>query len=213
MDDNTVRVAVGLRLGSALCRPHTYHHCGVKVHKLATMDTVDDGRHYRHADVNNIIYRALAAAHVPSMLEPSEIYRSDGKCSNGISMVPWKRGKLLVWHTTCPYTYDAQSNVASSTSEARLIAPSAGECKWVSPATSHNNHFFTPVAIENPGGPTDVMFSEGTRLQTQDRLQVRKKSHLLGSEAFGGLPKRKLSHSFKTIGHENWTIFSFVKIV
>ena len=29
MDNNTVRVAVGLRLGSTLCQPHTCHHCGV----------------------------------------------------------------------------------------------------------------------------------------------------------------------------------------
>ena len=27
MDDNTVRIATGLRLGSPLCRPHTCQHC------------------------------------------------------------------------------------------------------------------------------------------------------------------------------------------
>ena len=30
MDDNTFRVAVGLRLGSTFCRPHACQHCGVK---------------------------------------------------------------------------------------------------------------------------------------------------------------------------------------
>ena len=31
MDDSTIRVAVGLRLGSPLCMPHKYHHCGAEV--------------------------------------------------------------------------------------------------------------------------------------------------------------------------------------
>ena len=31
LDDNTLRVSVGLRLGSPLCRPHTCHHCGAEV--------------------------------------------------------------------------------------------------------------------------------------------------------------------------------------
>ena len=36
MDDNTIRVAVGLRLGSPLCRPHSCQHCGAEVDHLAT---------------------------------------------------------------------------------------------------------------------------------------------------------------------------------
>ena len=35
MDDHTVRIAVGLRLGSALCRPHDCQHCGTEVDHLA----------------------------------------------------------------------------------------------------------------------------------------------------------------------------------
>ena len=31
MDDSTIRVAVGLRLGAPLCRPHKCHHCGAEV--------------------------------------------------------------------------------------------------------------------------------------------------------------------------------------
>ena len=36
MDDNTISVAVGLHLGSTLCRPHSCQHCGVEVDYLAT---------------------------------------------------------------------------------------------------------------------------------------------------------------------------------
>ena len=36
IDDNTIRVSVGLRLGTTLCRPYTCHHCGAEVNHLGT---------------------------------------------------------------------------------------------------------------------------------------------------------------------------------
>ena len=36
MDDNTVRVAVGLCLGVPLCHPHLCRHCGEEVGQLGT---------------------------------------------------------------------------------------------------------------------------------------------------------------------------------
>ena len=42
---------------------------------------------------------ALVSAHVPSRLEPLGLYRSDG-----VSIVPWKCGQLLVWDATCTDT-------------------------------------------------------------------------------------------------------------
>ena len=36
MDNNTVRVAVGLHLGSTRCQPHTCHYCGVQIDGSAT---------------------------------------------------------------------------------------------------------------------------------------------------------------------------------
>ena len=38
----------------------------------------------------------------PSRLEPTDIYRSDGKCPDGASIVPWKGGRVLFWDATCP---------------------------------------------------------------------------------------------------------------
>ena len=49
MDDQTVRVAVGLRLGTPLCQPHTCCHCGAEVDCLATHGLSckwSGGRHY-----------------------------------------------------------------------------------------------------------------------------------------------------------------------
>ena len=89
MDNNTIRVAVGIRLGTQLCRPHMCHHCGSEVdgsgiHGLSCRWS--EGRHHRHSALNDIVFRALSAAKVPSRLEPSGIYRSDGKRPDGMSI-------------------------------------------------------------------------------------------------------------------------------
>ena len=71
MDDNTVRVAVGLRLGSPLCRPHLCHHCGIAVGLHGLSCKKSEGRHCCHSSINDILHRALSSAQVPSRLEPS----------------------------------------------------------------------------------------------------------------------------------------------
>ena len=104
MDDTAIRVAVGLRLGCTLCKPHNCHLCGAAVDALATHGLSckqSEGRHFRHSSLNDIIHRALSAAKIPSRLEPAGMYRNDGKRPDGITMVPWERGKLLVWDATC----------------------------------------------------------------------------------------------------------------
>ena len=41
------------------------------------------GRHSRHASINDIIKRALESAKVPCHLEPTGLFRSDGKRQMG----------------------------------------------------------------------------------------------------------------------------------
>ena len=91
MDDNTFKVAVGLRLGSSLCGPHSCYHCGTEVDRYATHGLSchwSEGHHYRHAAINDVVH---CLAKIPSRLEPSGIYSFDGKRTS----VPWERGKLL----------------------------------------------------------------------------------------------------------------------
>ena len=107
MDDATIRIVVGLRLGASLCRPHTCRHCGAEVDHLAIHGLScrkSEGRHHRHAAINDILYRGLTSARVPSSLEPSGLQRSDGKRPDGVTLIPWKNGKPLVWAATCPDT-------------------------------------------------------------------------------------------------------------
>ena len=65
------------------------------------MDSVvggGEGRHFRHAALNDIIHRALSSAipKIPSRLEPSGVYRADGKRPDGIIS-----HALEEWQTPC----------------------------------------------------------------------------------------------------------------
>ena len=105
MDDHTVRVAVGLRLGTAVCGPHSSQLCGTAVDSLgrhALSCRRSTGRHQRHTALNDIIKRGLSAAHVPSRLEPVGLLRSGWKRPDGVTLAPWKSGCLMVWDATCP---------------------------------------------------------------------------------------------------------------
>ena len=162
MDDDTMRIATGLRLGAPLCRPHMCHHCGEEVDSLATHGLScrwSEGRHHRHAAVNDITHRAVVAAKVPSRLEPSGLYRTDGKRPDSITVVPWKKGKLLIWDATCHDTF-ASSYSPSATREAGAVAALAEERKTAKYAHLNPTHAFTPVAIETSGvfGPQTMAF-------------------------------------------------------
>ena len=74
LDDASLRIAVGLRLGTATCGAHQCRHCGVEVdgrgiHGLSCRHS--EGRHYRHGTVNSFIHKALVSAKIPSQLEPA----------------------------------------------------------------------------------------------------------------------------------------------
>ena len=64
-----------------------------------------------HAALNSIISRALSSADVPSRLEPPGLSRSDGKQPDGVTIIPWSSGKLLVWDATCPDTFACSTSV------------------------------------------------------------------------------------------------------
>ena len=108
MNDNSVWVAIGLHLGTPVCGQHKCRHCSAMVDELgrhALSCKCSGGRHQRHATLNNILKRALTSAHIPSRLEPTGLVRTDGKRPDGVTLAPWKSGRLLVWDATCPDTF------------------------------------------------------------------------------------------------------------
>ena len=127
MADDVVRVAVGLRLGVSLCQSHSCHQCGTEVDHLGLHNLscrMSQGRHLRHAAVNELVRRALASAKAPSHQEPSGISCANGKRSDGATVMPWKCGWGLMWDATCPDTY-APSHLALAAREAGAVANQA----------------------------------------------------------------------------------------
>ena len=105
LDDEAVRIGVGLRLSLSLCVPHTYHP-GAMVNAQGLRGFVcknAPGRPARHHALNDLVARAMVSAGIPYTKEPLGLSRSDGKLPGGLSLVPWEAGKPLTW--------DVQSSV------------------------------------------------------------------------------------------------------
>ena len=98
LDTISLRIACVLRMGSPLCA----------------------GRFSTHSHVINLIKKALESAHVPTVLEPQVISRTDGKWRDGITIFSfftlslWKRGRTgktgkvcaaWTWLWDCVYLY------------------------------------------------------------------------------------------------------------
>ena len=98
LDDQQLRISIGLRLGANICVAHLCH-CGKRVerdglHGLSC--TKSAGRFSRHATLNTLIKQTLGSLHLPSVLEPHELYRTVGKHPDDVTMIPWEMGKQLV---------------------------------------------------------------------------------------------------------------------
>ena len=90
MGDDAIRVPVGLRLGLNICKPHTCP-CGVNVDARGLHGLVckySAGRSTRHQQLNDLIWRALKRADIPSTKEPNGLLRGDGKRPDGLTLVP-----------------------------------------------------------------------------------------------------------------------------
>ena len=162
MEDEVVRVAVGLRLGAALCQPHTCLRCETQVDSTGTHGlscSRNEGRHPRHAALNDVIRRSLAAAHILSTLEPTGLCRADGKRPDGLTIVPWKCGRSLVWDVTCPDTF-ALSHIPQTTRKAGAVASTAEVRKRSKYQDLLATHEIVAVAVETSGefGPEAEAF-------------------------------------------------------
>jgi len=46
--------------------------------------------------MNDIIWRAVKRAQIPAVKEPAGLLRSDGKRPDGVILIPWAKGKLIL---------------------------------------------------------------------------------------------------------------------
>ena len=155
MDNEAIRVAIDLRLGAALCVSRKCQHCGELVdtsgtHGLSCVRS--QGRIPRHADLNQLIHRALSSIKVPCTLEPRGLSCSDGRRPDGISLIPWSQGRAVIWDVTIHDTL-APSYIKLSSSRARAVAGNAsGQKRRLYHDLSSLYHLqLIPIAIEIMG--------------------------------------------------------------
>ena len=163
MDDNTIRISVGLRLGAKLCEPHSCV-CGADVDILGHHGLVCNksaGRSSRHNYINDLIWRALGRAGVPSVKEPSGLTRDDGKRPDGLTQIPWEAGRCVTWDVTVTDTL-AASNISHSALAAGAAAEKAAERKLQKYTELSACYTFVPVAFETLG-PVNSLGAEFIR--------------------------------------------------
>ena len=99
LDNNSLTIAVSVHLGTPLCGPHQCSHCWEEMDVMSRHEfsfQLREGRHHRHAAINDIIHCALTSAGVPARLEPPGLLHSDDKRSNSVLMVPWRSGMIVL---------------------------------------------------------------------------------------------------------------------
>lgn len=152
LDDEAVRVSVGLRLGAEICATHTCP-CGATVeangsHGLAC--PLGPGRAARHSVINDMVWRSLVKAGFPSNKEPNGLTRTDGKRPDGVTLIPWEMGKCLAWDVTVIDTL-AESYLARAAETAGAAAEIAAERKVTKYANILPQYCFIPLAFETLG--------------------------------------------------------------
>ena len=80
IDNETICIAIGLRLGEPLCHPHNFYHCSANIDQLATHGPSCHWSKDRlpwHAAINVLSAGLWSLQISPSRLEPNGLYRSD----------------------------------------------------------------------------------------------------------------------------------------
>ena len=111
------------------------------------------GRFSRHATLNSFVKQTLGSLDFPSMLEARVLYKTKGKCPDGVTMIPWELVK-----TTCVGCHVCRCSAGQpsclnqdSLFNSRTTATETEACKSGKfGELIDNGNSFQPKAIEVP---------------------------------------------------------------
>ena len=157
LSDAELQVVLGLRLGARVCHRGTCQ-CGQTIdesghHPLSCAK--GQGRHIRHSLANSAIKEALCRANLPARLEPVGLARGDGKRPDGVTLLPWRCGRPLIWDFTCIDTV-AKSHLRLSAHGAGRAAAAAEDAKRRKYDELATQYEFMPLAVETFGATGPV---------------------------------------------------------
>ena len=111
----------------------------------------------RHQALNDVIWRSLTKASVPTVKEP-----------DGMSLIPWCSGKSIVWDVTAVNTM-AESYIATSSQTAAGAAEIADRRKVDKYSSLPSSCMFQSIAVETMGSfnrsGLDFIVELGRRMQ------------------------------------------------
>ena len=105
-----------------------------------------------HAQINDIIHRAILRTQTPSSKESVELIRNDGKRPDGATLIPWPIGKPLAWDVTVVDAF-ADSHAHDTSSQAANKAAANKTTKY---SNLTPTHIFAPIAMETAGSPNNL---------------------------------------------------------
>jgi hypothetical protein len=122
----------------------------------------------------------MTRAAIPASKEPTGLVRSDGKRQHGLSLIPWREGRCLVWDVTVADIITA-SYLHSTSVYAGSAAESAARRKETKYTELSHRYEFVPIAMETHG-PLDTkaasFLSELGRRITIATPDMQETSHL-----------------------------------
>ena len=140
LENEAIRVAIGLRLEVNLCEPHVF---------LLDIGGCQ-GLTRSILQAQRMLWRALSRASIPSVRKPANLSRSDGRRPDGLRLIPWRGGKYLTWDVTVADTLAATYLVSARTT-AGSVAEEAASRKDNKYSAIAQSHVFVPLAIETLG--------------------------------------------------------------
>ena len=151
LNDDEVRIAVGLRMGLPLFLQHDCV-CGdvmdtLGLHGLACKSGAE--KQARRSIINVVVCRSMIRAKIHSVKEPAGLC-DGGLRPDGASIIPWKRGRNVTWDVTVADTF-ATSYVTDAAICAERVAERAAAKKIAKYAEMCRNYIFVPLACEVSG--------------------------------------------------------------
>ena len=89
----------------------------------------------------------MRRAGIPSIKETLGLLRDDGKRPDGITMIPWSRGRCVAWDVTVPNTF-AATHLPLTSITPSAAADRAATNKKMQYQLLTQAHTFTPLAVE-----------------------------------------------------------------
>jgi len=171
LDDEAVRTAVALRIGTTLCVLHTCP-CRSQVDWYGVHSWVCKralGKITRHQALNDVIACAFVAVDMPVTKERNGLSISNNKRPDDLTLLPWQEGKPLAWDVTviCLLVVSYVSGYSLGAS-----AELAASRKYEKYAYLPNSYIFQPIAFENSGTLKSSAVALISALGAQDQHQV-----------------------------------------